>query len=153
MSVSKYESIINLPHHVSKDHPPLPAESFAAQFSPFAALTGYGDMIDETARYTDEERELEDSGAAELDKKLGFIRGMLKKGDLPEITVTYFEPDSRKSGGARRTYTGKVVRVDFRRKTLLFADGAEIPARYVEDISGDFQEGSSDFSSGVPEDY
>ena len=94
----KYDDIIMLPHHVSKRHPQMSPLNRAAQFSPFAALTGHEDAIQETARLTDSFVEMDESRKSQLDGQLGLIRDNLDA--QPEIEVTYFQPDEKKSGGA-----------------------------------------------------
>ena len=94
----------------------------AAQFSPFAALTGYGDAIDETARLTDARIELSEEERAELDYKQQHLSTL----DSPMVTVTYFVPDSRKSGGAYVTHTGVLKRVDEIEREMVFGDGTRV---------------------------
>ena len=106
----KYEDIIGLPHHVSQRHPHMPVSDRAAQFAPFAALTGYGDVIKETARQTEERPELSEDERAALDYKLHAVLSI--PGQKPEIKITYFVPDPRKSGGAFRKAAGRIRRVD-----------------------------------------
>lgn len=93
-----YEDIINLPHHVSPVHPPMPLSDRAAQFAPFAALTGYGDVIKETARQTDRKPELTEEEKQELDYKLQMAVSL--PGEKPAVTITYFVPDKKKAGGS-----------------------------------------------------
>lgn len=110
-SAGEYADIIELPHHVSPRRPHMPVSDRAAQFAPFAALTGYGDVIKETARQTDARPELSEDERAELDRKL---RGILTcvPGERPDITVTYFRPDERKEGGACLEVRGRIKKVD-----------------------------------------
>lgn len=136
MADKKYDSIINLPHHVSKVHPPLSTDSYAAQFSPFAALTGYDDIVFETARYTEERAEGSESLSAELDKKLSAVLAELNDGKNPGISVKYFKKDAAKSGGAYLTYNGAVKKVDFPKRRIVFTDGTVISADDIVDISG-----------------
>ena len=98
-----YEDIINLPHHVSPVHPPMPLSDRAAQFAPFAALTGYGDVIKETARQTDRKPELTEEEKQELDYKLQMAVSL--PGEKPAVTITYFVPDKKKAGGYRQRNT------------------------------------------------
>ena len=99
-----YDDIINLPHHVSERHPHMPVSDRAAQFAPFAALTGYGDVIRETARLTEARPELSEDERAEMDQTLRAV--LNTQGKNAEIVVTYFAPDARKSGGAYRRAAG-----------------------------------------------
>ena len=122
----RYDDIIHLPHHVSTAHPPMPAADRAAQFSPFAALTGHEAAIRETARLTDERAELDENAKAVLDEKLRMIQEMLPA--HPEITVTYFQPDAKKSGGAYVSVTGRVKKLDLYRQCLFDGGRVENPA-------------------------
>lgn len=140
MADRKYDKIIALPHHVSVNRPGLPPESYAAQFSPFAALTGYDGMIEETARFTEEKKEREESGAEELDRKLACIEAMISSGVYPEISVRYFSPDETKKGGKYLSYNGPVKRIDHRKRTVVFEGGFGIKADDISDISGSFSE-------------
>lgn len=124
-----YSDIIDLPHHVSTRHAHLPMESRAAQFSPFAALTGYGEAIEETARLTDTRSELDDSQKAELDETLRLLLPFLPR----DVRVTHFVPDQRKEGGAYRTETLAVKKIDTVQRVLVLSDGGRIP---IEDIRG-----------------
>lgn len=127
--MSEYDDIIDLPRPKSK-HEPMPMSDRAAQFSPFAALTGYGDAIDETARLTDRRIELSEEERAELDYKQQYLATL----DSPTVTVTYFVPDSRKSGGAYVTHTGTLKRVDEVESMVVFKDGLRVPLDEVMDI-------------------
>ena len=118
-----YDDIIDLPRPKSA-HEPMPMSDRAAQFSPFAALTGYEDAIDETARLTDARVELGESAVEELERKLIDLAARIS--ERPEISVTYFVPDGRKEGGAYVTRTGKLKRIDELGRELVFADGARI---------------------------
>lgn len=127
--MTEYDDIIDLPRPKSK-HEPMPMSDRAAQFSPFAALTGYGDAIDETARLTDARIELSDEERAELDYKQQYLATL----DAPTVTVTYFIPDERKSGGAYVTHTGVLKRVDEVERMVVFKDGLRVPLDEVMDI-------------------
>ena len=127
--MSEYDDIIDLPRPKSK-HEPMPMSDRAAQFSPFAALTGYGDAIDETARLTDARIELSEEERAELDYKQQYLATL----DSPTVTVTYFVPDERKSGGAYVTHTGVLKRVDEVESMVVFKDGLRVPLDEVMDI-------------------
>ena len=127
--MSKYDDIIDLPRPKSA-HEPMPMSDRAAQFSPFAALTGYGDAIDETARLTDARIELSEEERAELDYKQQYLATL----DAPTVTVTYFVPDERKTGGAYVTHTGVLKRVDEVERMVVFKDGLRVPLDEVMDI-------------------
>ena len=119
--VGKYDDIIKLPHQVSKKHPQIPMEERAAQFAPFAALTGYDEMVREQARLTDSEHELSEYELELLDRTTAEICERLRQGEVPEIEVTYFCPDKLKAGGSYQTITGKVKAVDRSlRKLILY---------------------------------
>ena len=106
----KYDDIISLPHHVSKKHPQMSLHDRAAQFSPFAALTGHKAAINETARLTDEKQILSEDVIAKLNEQLNLIKENI--GTNPIVTITYFVPDDKKSGGAYISYTGVVKKID-----------------------------------------
>lgn len=127
--MTEYDDIIDLPRPKSK-HEPMPMSDRAAQFSPFAALTGYGDAIDETARLTDARIELSEEERAELDYKQQYLSTL----DSPTVTVTYFVPDERKIGGAYVTHTGVLKRVDEVERMVVFKDGLRVPLDEVMDI-------------------
>ncbi|PNH18631.1 hypothetical protein B6K86_08485 [Lachnospiraceae bacterium] len=132
---TKYEDIINLPHHVSKTRPQMPISDRAAQFAPFAALTGYDAAIKETGRLTDDKIELEESSLNELNAKIQLLREKLA--DAPEVTFTYFRPDDRKDGGAYLTITGTVKKLDDYERQIVLQDGTKVPIDDILDISGD----------------
>ena len=119
--MTEYDDILDLPRPKSK-HEPMPMSDRAAQFSPFAALTGYGDAIDETARLTDHRIELSEEERTELDYKQQYLSTL----DSPTVTVTYFVPDERKSGGAYVTHTGALKRIDEVERAMVFADGTRV---------------------------
>ena len=127
--MSEYDDIIDLPRPKSR-HEPMPMSDRAAQFSPFATLTGYGDAIDETARLTDVRIELSEEERAELDYKQQYLATL----DSPTVTVTYFVPDERKTGGAYVTHTGVLKRVDEVERMVVFKDGLRVPLDEVMDI-------------------
>ena len=120
-----YADIIDLPHHVSKRHPQMPMEKRAAQFSPFAAMVGHDAAIRETARLTEEQMELTEDAKAIIDGKLQMIQAHIK--EQPEVTVTYFQPDEKKSGGAYVTVTGFAKRIEEVERILNLVDGTVIP--------------------------
>ena len=134
-----YEDIINLPHHVSKTRPQMSMLDRAAQFSPFAALTGYDAAIKETGRLTDEKIELGEEAKAALDRKQAYLMEMI--GEQPEISITYFLPDARKSGGAYVTITGNLKRFDEYERLLILTDGRKIPMDDIADIECDLFKG------------
>ena len=129
--MSEYDDIIHLPHHVSKTHPQMSMEDRAAQFSPFAALTGYDAAITETARLTDQRVELDEYERQALNEKLQFISEHLK--DHPKVSITYFLPDAWKDGGEYVTATGKVKKIDDYEQKIVLMDGTRI---LMEDMIG-----------------
>ena len=133
--MTPYDDIIHLPHHVSQNHPQMSLRDRAAQFAPFAALTGYEAAVGETARLIAEKHELDTQEAEELDRRLTELAARLK--DRPEVTVEYFVPDDRKSGGAYVTVTGVVRHVSVPEKTLVMEDGAEIPLDDIVSMTGE----------------
>lgn len=114
----RYDDMLDLPHYQSSTRPHMSIANRAAQFSPFAALTGYDDEISETARLTDEKIELSDSAKDRLDKKLRIIAEHLDQ--RPTVSITYFVPDTRKVGGSYTTDTGIVKRIDMLEHKVVF---------------------------------
>lgn len=132
MSMDKhkaYEDIINLPHHVSANRPQMPLKNRAAQFSPFAALTGYESAVAETARITERRIELSECVIEELNRKLQMLAE--SAADQPEIIVTYYEPDEKKDGGAYVTAKGRMKKIDEYEGIIVFTDDRRV---FVEDI-------------------
>ncbi len=125
----KYDDIINLPHHVSENRPHMSMIDRAAQFSPFAALTGYEDAVRETERLTEQKISLNETEINLLNDKLNFIQENIKS--QPTVSITFFTPDSRKNGGSYSTVIGTVKRLDTYEKAVIMTDGNVIP---VEDI-------------------
>lgn len=127
-----YEDIIHLPHHVSARHPQMSRENRAAQFAPFAALTGYGDVIRESARFTEGRPELTEEEKEELDYKLRALGSM--PGEKPQVRLTYFVPDQRKDGGLSRTVCSRIRKVDAQGKRILLDDGTKVDVDCVVDL-------------------
>ncbi len=132
---NQYDEIMGLPHHVSKTRPQMPMSDRAAQFAPFAALTGYDSAIKETGRLTDDKIELEESSLNVLNAKIQLLRENLA--DAPEITFTYFKPDERKAGGAYLTTTGTVKKLDDYERLIVLQNGTKLPMDDILDINGD----------------
>lgn len=120
-----YDDILLLPHHRSQKRSPMSLQDRAAQFSPFAALTGFDAAIEETGRLTDCRPELLDYENAQLDYMLTRLVELLPQ--LPRVYITCFLPDSKKSGGCYETVNGRAQKIDLYRKILTMTDGREIP--------------------------
>ena len=131
----KYDDIINLPHHESKKHPRMSNEARAAQFAPFAALTGYDDAIKETARLTSERIEINEELKAILDAKLQIIHDKISS--KPEVTFTYFVPDTKKDGGSYVTVVGNVIKIDEFNQKVILENKTEIPISEIVEITGE----------------
>lgn len=130
-----YDDIIHLPHPTSKNHPRMSIHDRAAQFSPFAALTGHAAAIAETARLTDRKIELDEDTRAELDRRQAILLEHIDQ--QPEITVTWFRPDERKEGGAYVTTAGRLKKIDQVERILVLTDGTRIPLEDVADLESD----------------
>ena len=118
MMKNTYDDIINLPYQKSKTHPHMSNRDRAAQFAPFAALTGYEELIRETARNTQKKIELSNDKKIEISKKLEYIAS-LKENDV-DITIIYFVKDKTKSGGSYKEETTKKIKIDSYHKTIRF---------------------------------
>lgn len=130
--VAKYQDIINLPHHVSKKHPQMSIDRRAAQFSPFAALTGYEDVIIDKARITEPKRILGEDHKAQLDKKFGQL---LESITDREITVLFFQEDLVRTGeGTYITHTGVIKKIDTYNRNITFMDSTLISLDNIYDI-------------------
>ena len=132
---NKYDEILSLPHHVSKTRPQMPMSDRAAQFAPFAALTGYDSAIKETGRQTDEKIELDEEALTALDIRYQLLMDAFD--DAPEVTITYFQPDERKAGGAYVIVTSAVIKVDDFERLITMQDGMKIPMDDILSIDGD----------------
>ena len=134
-----YDDILHLPHPTSKRHPRMPIADRAAQFSPFAALTGHGAAIEETARVTERRIELDEDAKEQLDQTLQLL--LERIAEQPEVTVTWFSPDKKKAGGQYHTATGKLKRIDTQESRLILTDGNQIPLEDLLEIrSESFQD-------------
>ncbi len=131
---NSYDDIIHLPHHVSATHPQMPVADRAAQFAPFAALTGYESAVREAARLTDKRLELDESAKEALNKRLQIIATRLE--DCLEISITYFQPDAKKDGGAYITAIGAVKKIDEYARFVAMTDGMVIPIDEIFSIDG-----------------
>lgn len=142
-NVHPYDDIVNLPHHVSKSRPPMSRINRAAQFSPFAALTGYDGAIKETARLTDKRIELVEAVKSVLDEKLRIIQEQLSS--QPEIEITYFQPDAKKAGGAYVSTIGIVKKIDNYKRTILMQDETRIDIDEIISITGEAVQSIDDY--------
>lgn len=124
-----YDDMIDMPHHVSRVHPQMRMEERAAQFSPFAALTGYGAVIKETARQTVPRLELSENSQEETKRQLDHLAEHIH--EPPEVSITYFQADQKKEGGAYVTAAGTIKRLDDVEGILKLEDGTCIK---IEDI-------------------
>ena len=129
--MGEYDDIINMPRFVSKRYPQMSMHDRAAQFSPFAALTGYDDAIKETARLTDKKINLDEDVLQKLDEILFVIRKRLDSGQKCRTVISYFEKDLKKDGGRYLDISGEVKRIDGYRNVIVLMDGNIIP---IEDI-------------------
>ncbi len=128
-----YDDMLHLGHHVSPTHPPMSMIDRAAQFSPFAALTGFEAAIREAGRLTYGKIELNEDEKAMIERRL---RDIQERGSSqPRITITYYRPDQRKAGGAYVTIAGTVRKVDGYRHIVAMADGRMIPFEDIRRIT------------------
>lgn len=137
MTGSGYDSfinheIINLPHHVSTVHAPMPMADRAAQFSPFSALAGYEEAIEETGRLTEGKVYLAKDARELLDEKLRMLQG--RTGERFQVSITFFQPDQRKEGGKYTTVTGFVKRIDEYERVVVMEDGRRIAVDEILEI-------------------
>ena len=143
MEKNPYSDIIHLPHHKAANRPHMSMYDRAAQFSPFAALSGFDGVIAETGRLTDRRIELSESERSLLDQKLTLIDDVIQDGYHPEISVEYFVADQRKDGGEYREYTGKVRQIDTVARTIVFlakngrSAGVKIAVDEIKAIQGE----------------
>ena len=130
-----YDDIIHLPRHVSKRHPQMSLYNRAAQFAPFSALTGYGDAIAETARQTNPKIEMMEDDRQLMDRKLSILSSHLE--EEPTISITFFQPDSRKSGGHYLTITGVVKTIRTNERVIIMKDRKKISIDAIIGLEGE----------------
>ena len=128
----RYDDIINLPHHQSTERAHMSLHDRAAQFAPFAALTGHEEAIEETARVTDEKTTLDESTVAKINEMLFDIAQHLS--EKKTVSITYFVPDKKKSGGAYLTDVGIIKKIDELEQTVLMDSGMMIPMQEIRNI-------------------
>ena len=131
----KYRAILYHQRPEIPGHPQMSNGERAAQFAPFAALTGYEDAVEETARLTEAQRDLSEEVKAALDARLRYLQDRLS--EEPEVTATYFRPDVRKEGGAYVEKTGILKTIDLYDRTLVFRDGTRVPLDRLRGLAGD----------------
>lgn len=127
--MENYDDIIHLPHHVSATRPQMPRKARAAQFAPFAALTGYEDLIAEAARQTEAPVELGEDEIAAINRQLLELRAHLEQ--RPPVTVCYFQPDARKLGGRYVTEQGRLAKIDPLAQVIALEEGPDIPMQHI----------------------
>jgi len=132
--ISQYQDIIGLPHHTSEKHPRMPMQDRAAQFSPFAELTGHGDAVRETARLTGSRAELTEGQQERLNMQIALLLEALP--EQPEIQVTFFRPDGKKDGGEYETVSGHAKKLDLFAGVLTLAEGRKIQLPDIIEIAG-----------------
>ena len=130
----KYDDIIGLPRPISKTRTPMALTDMAAQFSPFAALTGHDAAVKETARLTEKRMELDESEKNYLSDRLQFIAKRIN--EQHEISITYFQPDIKKKGGAYLTANGVIKKIDDFERLIVMDDGLQIPIDEVFNVEG-----------------
>ena len=136
-NIKKYDDIINLPNYISKKHPQMSMEERAAQFAPFAALVGYEDAVEETARITTKRIELNEEEKNILDMKLQMLNEQMQVQIHPNITIMYFVPDLKKDGGKYIKISGIVKRIDEYKQLIILDDKTEISINEIISISGE----------------
>lgn len=136
--IHAYDDIIHLQHPTSNRHPRMALSDRAAQFSPFAALAGHDAAVREAARLTDSKMEFDEDAKARLNDKLLIISENLSAD--PEVTITYFQPDERKAGGAYLAFTGTVKKIDEYEHAIVMMDKTAIPIEAIIEIESDLFE-------------
>lgn len=130
-----YDDIINLPRHVSSKRKKMSKLDRAAQFAPFAALTGHEEAVKESARLTEKRVELGEHAKQALNQKLRIVIERLE--DLPQVSIRYFIPDANKAGGQYVTVTGSIKKVDEYQRIFIMTDGVKIPIEEVVEMEGE----------------
>ncbi|MBR2704946.1 MAG: hypothetical protein IKE91_05705 [Clostridia bacterium] len=134
-SIEKYIDIINMPHHVSKNHPHMSKYERAAQFAPFAALSGYEDIIKEEGRLTDNRVEINEEAKFILDRKMQILMNAIDK--RPFISITYFVPDEKKAGGEYVTIDENIKKIDVLKQIMVTEKDTIIPVNEIVDMQGE----------------
>ncbi|MCR5584895.1 MAG: hypothetical protein K6F63_05595 [Lachnospiraceae bacterium] len=133
-NVDKYKDIIELPHHESAERKHMPLYDRAAQFAPFAALTGFDDDVEETERVTADKAEISEDRLIRMDERLNFF--LLKIREQPEVEITVFEADDKKEGGCYKDIKGRIKKYDENEKKLYFIDGRVVALDSITHIYG-----------------
>lgn len=131
--MSSYDDIIDIPRWNPKSHPRMSEYDRAAQFAPFAALTGYDAMVSETARRTDVKEDLDEEQMLALDESLSIIVGRIN--EHPKISITWFRRDARKKGGAYVRTEGAVRDVELANRIIVLREGFRISLDDIASIS------------------
>jgi len=129
--IHRYDDILNLPYHQSTERPRMSLHDRAAQFAPFAALAGHEEAVDETARLTDERVILDESAKEKLDEQM---KAVMEGQGEKEVSITYFRPDSKKSGGAYLTDVGTIKKLDEINRQIVMDSGMIIPVENIISI-------------------
>lgn len=133
--LNNYDDIIHLPHHVSEKHMQMSIHDRSAQFAPFAALNGYGEEVDETARLTESRVDLDENRKEIMDEKLMALQEHIKEN--PEVTITFFVPDEKKSGGKYLTEVGVIKKIDSYNHKIIMQNGLGILIEDMYDIESE----------------
>ncbi len=130
-----YEDIVDLPPYISKKYPQPSMEDRAARFSPFAAVTGYEEMVQEQARVTDVKMDLDDSVKEKISDRLNMV--LLFQHEEPIVRISYFVPDSKKDGGSYLEEVGKIKGIDQYRRLVIMQNGSRIPIEDIVSVDGE----------------
>ena len=149
--INPYNDIINWPHHTSPSRPQMSPHDRAAQFSPFAALTGYDSAITETRRLTDRKVELDEYRKADLNERLCMVQDQMD--EQPKVLITYFQPDRKKSGGAYMTVTGCVKKIDGYERTVVMQDETKVPIDDILKLTVSCSADSNRWNNEIQKDY
>ena len=133
----KYDDIIKLSHHISKKHSQMSMKERAAQFAPFAALVGYEDAVEETARITTKRIELNEEEKNALDIKLQMLNEQIRVQIYPNVIIMYFVPDLKKDGGKYIKISGTVKRIDEYKQIIILDDKTAISISEIVSITGE----------------
>ena len=136
-----YDDIIARHRPISRKHPPMSVSDRAAQFSPFAALTGYADILAETGRLTERRMDLSDEEKERLGNRLRMA--LIRGAESPVVAITYFQPDAKKTGGTYRTESGVIRQIDTLTRSVRFAEGRLIPLDEISAVEGNLFESQS----------